>query len=60
MNIEPGGIEIPQWHIDLVTERINKAKENPALLLNWEEIQYLLDAKEINDDVDNEKIPGNE
>lgn len=38
-------IEIPQWQIDLVTERINKTKENPALLLNWEEVQHLLEVR---------------
>ncbi|MFN0048462.1 MAG: hypothetical protein ACKVOU_05005 [Cytophagales bacterium] len=31
--------EIPEWQKNIVRERIRKAKENPDLMLDWEQIK---------------------
>ena len=35
-------MEIPSGHQSLVLERINKAKENPTRLMDWEEVAKTL------------------
>ncbi len=39
---EQGEADIPEAHRKLVTERLEKARKNPELLLDWEEAKETL------------------
>ncbi len=43
LSIDPGQIEVPQWHKDILDQRELALQEGRATLLDWEEAKKQID-----------------
>jgi putative addiction module component (TIGR02574 family) len=41
-SIEPGSVEIPEWHKEILDARLKAMEENPGAGSSWEEVKARL------------------